>query len=345
MSGQLPQETLRVVAPLDTRGRRLLEPDDRTPRDQDLLATIPDPVDLGSLIDRPTGRTPAIDKAALMRAPHPLDLAEAPTRPDAPAASDVFAPVRGEGRAIAIEAPTPLERPDRHEVPTAIEKRTPLRAETITMKPVARDERTPSRHAERERSEAETNRERNLVAGVIHSERGFVAMKSVDPPRAAHVEALAGKLRESGVFAERNLALVVHAREKAALAQAPHAEQKTREDRVFALALLAREADDAYRAQTRALTAHLVADARVLTPEKREQVFADFDSFMNSESANDSAHCRRELHKALREEHEWHRAYVYALALDRGAGPRRVQADAKTLLAGLDAAAAERSRA
>lgn len=331
------------VVPLDPAGKNDLVRirDERTPKDADLPRTEPERSreELARFIER-TAMTPPIDKAALHRVPAFVDLGdghEAITRPDKNTGSDVFAP-------IVREQPTPNERRPaklrEEDIDTALIS--PLAAErnapTKTLRADAARERPASGAPVRElsRHEIATARERDLVECVYDTQRAFLTLQQQEPQRAEHITSVNAALRMSGVF-DRDQALAQHARERMALNDATDIQRKSREDRVFALALLARELDDKYREQTRALKEQLLDDVRALPADKRDRVFEDFESFAQSEPANDSNHCRRQLHKALREEQVLHKAYVYALALDKKSDPKRVEADATTLLKDLSA--------
>ena len=173
----------------------------------------------------------------------------------------------------------------------------------------------------RERAAEETARERARVESMYGSQREFILVEALSPERAAHILSLKNELMQNRAFSNRELVLAAHVREKRALAEAPG--DLNREDRVMALALVARDLDDAYRDEIRELKDHVVRDIGALPPEKRERVYDDFESFMKSGSGNDSHFCRRELHRALRDEAELKQAYVYALALDRQSRARR----------------------
>lgn len=323
-------QAYRGVVPLDpaAEGDMVRVGDERTPRDVDLPSTEPErsPEEFARYLGREAA-TPAIDKAGLLRAPEKVVLGdehEMITRPDKSTGSDVFASMRP-------EQPTPLERPG---------KARPDDVDTLAQPPLVAQEgpmvtlhvRPEAQEIERPRHERETARERAVIESVYHTHRSFLDMQQQDPQRAAFIASQQQTLRAREMLDDRDLAIATHDREKRELVDAPAIDRRAREDRVYALGLLARELDDRYREQTRALKAKLMDDVRALPSEKRDAVFEDFDSFAQTGPASDSNFCRRELHKALREEEVLHKAYVYALALDKKSDPKRVEADAATLL-------------
>lgn len=337
-----PELRAAVVA-LDPRSQQLVRPlpPEHTPRERDQAITEPERTPGGHAHYRePASGPPQPDKAALLRgAPVIIALdGESPTRSDPTSGSDVFAPLRTAPRAVDLDPPTPRDRPHRLVAQDVATELDGASRATVTL-PVAPALRAERALPERPREDPATARERQLVLSVYDTQRAFFTLQAQQPERAAHVLSLQRALTASGVFGERELALAVHARDKTALAGAPPEQRDAREDRVFAIGLLAREIDDQYREQTRALHTQLLTDVRALEPAHRDQVFADFDTFVQSDAANDSNFCRRELHRALREEHVLHRAYVIALALDRKSDPQRVDASAATLLAELTGAA------
>lgn len=258
------------------------------------------------------------------RAPAPVEMRrdEPPTMPDRTdrPSSDVFQSI-GAGQhpiEVDLEAPTPLERRHRFdERPTDLDVR--LAAPTATYHP-ARDipVRDDSREQPgRDRHAEATARERRLVEDMYASERKFVIIQAEDPQRAQHIESLATALKTSAVFQDRQRVLAIHGRERAALESAAGERHKAREDQVIAMGLVARELDDGYRDAIKELRVQLVNELETLPADKRDAVYADFDSFIEKGGANDSHFCRRELHQAMNDENVLHKAYVYALALDQ----------------------------
>lgn len=321
------------------------EPDGAT---QEQLARIRDSVLSGlQMVEEARARTPR--DVSLPSAVALCRMDEPPTIPARdPPSSDVFAPMALNDRAVLLdpEGPTPLDRPVTrlpHDRPTDVDA---LRhAPTVTNQvaratPVQRDD--PSdRPDPRER---ETDRERKLMMSVYDSERAFLVVKDHSPERAAHVESLKRHLAASGRLDDRELVLAQHAREKVALANAPAREHEERADRVMALALHAHDLDDRWRAQVVAHREQLIDDLGTLPDDKRAAVFADFETFAERDGANDSYFCRREMHKALKQEQELHKAYVYALALDKQKVRQSVDAQAATKVASDDSTGSRRRR-
>lgn len=351
-----PRTLTLAVQPLDEQSRRLVPRanglllEERTAqRDEDLPSTEPDGAGNDSLA---RARDSAISGLLLLeeqrqkterdvRVPEPVEsilAQEKPTEPARPtvAPSDVFAPVGAHERVVDSEAATPRDRPPRnlHERATELD---PQRAATLTMqgRPYApQSERTePLAHARHER---ESNGERVLVESIYDSERAFMSLKNRDPQRAADIISLCDHLKATGQIMDRDMVLAAHAREKIALPKTEPELREGHEDRVMAYALIGRELDDRYREQMKVEKEKLLGELEALPAEKRDEVFADFESFAERDAANDSNFCRREMHKALREEREeLHRAYVYALALDKKQA--RVDASVPTIVADDDA--------
>ena len=339
-----PQPRLRMMSlpaqPLDEESRRFVPRagdllDDKTAREReaelpstepdgsgnDQLARIRDSVLSGlRLVEDARQKTPL--DARVPEGVESLLAAEKDTRPvkRADPTSDVFAPAGSRDRVLDSEGATPRDRPPKH---IGQERATDIhRATTLTMKgrPYApRSEPTEPLP----RHERETDQERAMVASIYNSERAFHDIKNNNPERAAEIVSLAEALKATGRLDDRDLVLAAHAREKVALKkQTLPSMVEGQEDRVIAFALVARELDDRYRDHMKIEQERLVGELEGLPPEKRDTVFADFESFVERDAANDSNFCRREMHKALREEREeLHRAYVFALALDRKKPP------------------------
>lgn len=339
MSADEPKPRLALaVEPLD-EGSRFLVPrsdvemiDGRTAqRDEDLPSTEPDgnaslTRDRDSVISALRQLEDERQKTPRdARVPEPVDLI-APDRPTQPARaavapSDVFAPLGARERIMDADAATPPDRPFRHigdDKPTDLD---PRHAPTLTLqqKPVDKNQLVERTEPLERPSPArrESDQERLLVRSIYETERAYEALKDLDPPRATHVASLRDHLMKSPAYSERDLVLAEHIREKRALQNATDAERDERENRVMAVGLVARQLDDRYRDQISEHRDRLVAELKALAPAKQNAVFADFESFAERGDANDSNYCRRELHRALKQELELHKAYVYALALDK----------------------------
>lgn len=331
MSGfQRPRLPL-AVEPLDESSRALLHGDERTfTRDEDLPSTEPDGfandkiarerdsvLDALNLIEEQRQKTPR--DAPL---PHPAAVLLPPERETEPSRaasspSEVFAPLGARERVLDADAATPRDRPFRHiedNKPTDLDVR---QAATATMQQAPQRVDFAERTEPLPRHERETENERLLMKSVCDTERVYLALKDIDPVRAAHVHSLFEHLSRSPAYSERDVVLQEHARERRALNNAAPHERDQRENRVMAVALVAHDLDERYRALVGAHKEKLVAELPQLPPDKRDAVFHDFESFCEKDAANDSAHCRRQLHDALKHERELHKAYVYALALDR----------------------------
>lgn len=315
-----------VVRPLDERSRHLV-PDEPTmgptPRDHEVPTTEPDV--RSSALARI--RDAVVDELAKRsgdgRTPSLRLISEGPTRPttDTARTSDVFAPAGAKERVLDSEAATPRDRPLKNlidEKPTDVghARAAPTTATFHYAPRSAESVRRPMVH-ERVSRERESEREAALVKSVYDTEHGFHALKNVDSKRAEHIMSLRDKLKESEIFTGRDLVLAIHAREKRQLEHTTGAEYAERNDRVMALGLIARELDDKYRAQMRGLEKMLTQEFRRLDEQKKEAVYADLDTFAEDDRSNDSSYCRKELHRAVKDEAELHRAYIYALALEK----------------------------
>ncbi|MCC7075080.1 MAG: hypothetical protein IT383_27455 [Deltaproteobacteria bacterium] len=330
-----PRYAPAPVEPLDTASRQLvpraLEPDARTGRDleQDLPSTEPDGAASDALArvrDSVLSGLRLVEDARQktpleVRASDVLEELVVDDRPTAPSRldsgpSDVFAPIGARARLLDEAAPTPRDRPFRHvdhERPTDLD---PREAPTATYHAGPAVQPRPAAPEPEARAQPR-DQERLLVLSVYDSVRAHHALSGADTARAAHVTSLSEHLRASGSFSDRDLLLAVHAREKRALLGAPEEVRREREDRVMALGLLAYEVDVAHRDQMRAFKDQLIGELGALPQQKRDAVYADFESFAERDGANDSNLCRRELFRALKEEQELHKAYVYALALEK----------------------------
>lgn len=262
--------------------------------------------------------------------PAPVDVRgqEPPTMPDdrsGRSSSDVF-------QSLVPEPPTPRDRPLRFdERPTDLDIRQVAPTATYHAArdiPVQDDQREES---PRDRVALATAHERALVASMYDSQRKFLTIESDDPRRAEHITSVAEALKTSDVFSNRERVLAIHARQRVALEEAPPQRLKEHEDQVIAIALVARDLDDRYRDTMRALRDQLVNELPLLPTDKRQAVYADFESFVDKGGANDSHSCRRELDAALNNEVVLHRAYVYALALAQPSRPTP-EHDASTLI-------------
>lgn len=348
-----PRALALAVQPLDEQSRRLVPRanglllEERTvQREEELPSTEPDGAAIEGL--RPA-RDPAISALRLLQdqkqkterdvqVPEPVEsilAKEKPTEPARPtvAPSDVFAPLGSHERVADSEAATPRDRPSPnvHERATALDPQRDAATLTMQGRPYApQSERTEP--IEQARHERESNHERVLVESIYDSERAFMSLNNRDPQRAADIVSLSDHLKATGQLTDRDMVLAAHAREKVALPTAARDLREGHEDRVMAYALIGRELDDRYRDQMKVEKEKLLGELEALPAEKRGEVFADFESFAERDAANDSNFCRREMHKALREEREeLHRAYVYALALDKKQA--RVAASVPTIVA------------
>lgn len=354
---------LAVVEPLDEESRRfvprstgaLLE--ERTAREQDLPSTEPDGAGNEALarvrdsvvsgllqLEDQRNKTPRD-----ARAPEPVAQILGEDKPTQPARlgsspSDVFAPLGARERVIDSEGATPRDRPLRivgQDKPTDLDVQRAAPTLTMQGRPPLRSEPTePLIHS---RYERERDHERKLVMSIYDSERTHHDLENVNPQRAADIRSLATHLKATGELDDRDLVLAAHAREKIASKRAAPELKEGHEDRVIALALVGRELDDRYRDQMSVHKEKLLDELEVLPQEKRDQVFADFESFAERDAANDSNFCRREMHKALREEREeLHRAYVFALALKKK--PVRVEENVPTVVGDENDSGARRKR-
>ncbi|MBI1944664.1 MAG: hypothetical protein HYS27_03150 [Deltaproteobacteria bacterium] len=330
-----PRYAPAPVEPLDTASRQLvpraLDPDGRTGRDleEELPSTEPDGAANDALARARDSALSGLKLVEDARAKTPLEVRASDVlevlvvddRPTAPsrldsAPSDVFAPIGARARLLDEAAPTPRDRPFRHvdhERPTDVD---PREAPTATYHATPAAPAQPAPREPDPRAQAR-DQERLLVLSVYDSVRAHHALQGLDDARAKHVASLGEHLKANGAFSDRDLVLAVHAREKRALLGAPEEVRREREDRVMALGLVAHEVDGAYRDQMRTFQDQLVSELGALPPQKRDAVYADFESFAERDGANDSNHCRRELFRALKEEQELHKAYVYALALEK----------------------------
>lgn len=348
-----PRALALAAQPLDEQSRRLVPREngalleERTAqRDEELPSTEPDGAGNDSLR---VARDSAISAVRLLedqkqrterdvQVPEPVEsilAEEKPTEPARPAnaSSDVFAPLGARERVVDSEAATPRDRPPHrvHERATALDPQRAVATLTMQGRPYAAQSERTEPLAD-PRHERESNHERLLVESIYDSERAFMSLKNRDPQRAADIVSLCEHLKATGQLMDRDMVLAAHAREKVALPKTDRDLREGHEDRVMAFALIGRELDDRYREAMKVEKEKLLGELEVLPPEKRDEVFADFESFSERDAANDSNFCRREMHKALREEREeLHRAYVYALALDKKQA--RVDASVPTIVA------------
>ena len=353
----------RAIAakPLDEQSRRLVpaalssreaRAEPTAKREQDLATTEPDAFGNDSLQRVRDSVLQSLNRRAQgSQEPTPgLRLVEdRPTQPvrDGAAASDVFAPVGAQVRVLDPDGATPRDRPVRHidhDKPTDVDR---MRGEPTTKTfygpPRSADNvRRPVLH-ERPPHERDTERERALMKSVHESERAYHAYKNVEPERAARVERLRDGLKKSDAFSSRDLLLGVHARERRSLQTIKDPrEHREREIRVLALGLIARDLDDKYRSQMKEWREQLVDEVKTLDDDKRQAVFAEFDSFVADDKSNDSHYCRRELHRALKDEQDLHRAYIYALALEKQRASRPSTDEAARSVSGEKSASSRR---
>ena len=292
-------------------------------RDQDLPTTEPDVGNsalmrardsvLAEVEQRPTDRrTPALQLISERTAP--------PT-PTTDKRSDVFAPTGAKERVLDADAATPRDRPLQnliHQRPTEVDR---LRAATTTVT-FQREQRSVDnvrrpRVTDRFSRERESDKDKLEMKSVYESEHSYHQYKNIDEKRAEHIVRVKDELKKADIFNTRDLAIAMHSREKRALDNYTGDALEERRDRVMALGLLARELDDKYREQMRALEKMVTKEFRALDEEKQERVYEDFDSFTEDDRSNDSNFCRKELNRALKDEVELHRAYIYALALEK----------------------------
>lgn len=361
-AAQRPKIVPRPVVPLDEASRSLVPPariderDERTAqreREEEIPSTEPDGnaqlarARDAALADVRAAEEPSADwrrdgsDPVVVRLDNQDQPSPSPVR-DGPAPVEHL-PLRLDDRAVLLdpEGPTPHERPI-HNRPTELDD---LRAAPTVTNQIARalplQEPEPMERSE-PRREVESKRERELVKSMYDSERAFVVIKAQEPNRAAHIESIQRHLAASGRLDDRELVLMQHAREKTALQRLPPDGRQIGVDRVLALALHARQLDDRWVSQMHAQRDQLVNEIGALPKEKRDAVFADFESFGERDGANDSLFCRREMESALKREPELHKAYVYALALDKQRARAVAEPHAPTKI--VDESSADRNR-